>query len=239
MNYKVWKNIFLLPTIKIRKIQIKDRPISANYKWIYLYSEQESHYFIKFLFSLEYFKVKNFWSFSNIFLNTTDERKVSGRYYKSKKQQVLNNRNKTSFKEQLSLLCRRHIDFNGTVNEIYGTFLRTMTDIYDANFLIGEYILKDKDIKFTWISKRLEKFSKKKQKLYIKFLKTKTLEDEFKYKNYKSLFEKLRKKGKIAYYSKLLHKYRTDSERMWQVMKEITGKQKTQSNLLPREIKVK
>ena len=114
-----------------------------------------------------------------------------------------------------------------------------MTDIYDANFLIGEYILKDKDIKFTWISKRLEKFSKKKQKLYIKFLKTKTLEDEFKYKNYKSLFEKLRKKGKIAYYSKLLHKYRTDSERMWQVMKEITSKQKTQSNLLPREIKVK
>ena len=142
-------------------------------------------------------------------------------------------------KKKLSLLHWRHIDFNGTVNEIYGTFLRTMTDIYDANFLIGEYILKDKDIKFTWISKRLEKFSKKKQKLYIKFLKTKTLEDEFKYKNYKSLFEKLRKKGKIAYYSKLLHKYRTDSERMWQVMKEITGKQKTQSNLLPREIKVK
>ena len=71
-----------------------------------------------------------------------------------------------------------------------------MTDIYDANFLIGEYILKDKDIKFTWISKRLEKFSKKKQKLYIKFLKTKTLEDEFKYKNCKSIFEKLRKKLK-------------------------------------------
>ena len=32
-----------------------------------------------------------------------------------------------------------------------------------------------------------------KQKLYIKFLKTKTLEDEFKYKTYKSLFEKLKK----------------------------------------------
>ena len=143
-----------------------------------------------------------------------------------------------SFKEQLSLLHWRHIGFDGTVNEIYDTFLKTLTDIYDANFPIREYILKDKDIKSPWISKGLKKSSKTKQRLYIKFLKTKTLEDESKYKNYKSLFEKLRKKAKIAYYSKLLHKYKTDSKWTWQVMKEITGKQKTKSNLLPREIKV-
>ena len=117
-------------------------------------------------------------------------------------------------------------------------FLRTLTDIYDANFPIWEYILKDKDIKSSWISKGLKKSSKKKQRLYIKFLKTKTPEDEFNYKTYKSLFEKLRKKAKITYYSKLLHKYKTDSKRTWQVMKEITGKQKTKSNLLPQEIKV-
>ena len=36
----------------------------------------------------------------------------------------------------------------------------------------------------------------------------------------------------------MLHKYKTDSKRTWQVMKEITGKQKTKSTLLPREIKV-
>ena len=36
----------------------------------------------------------------------------------------------------------------------------------------------------------------------------------------------------------MLHKYKTDSKRTWQVMKEITGKQKTKSNLLPQEIKV-
>ena len=97
------------------------------------------------------------------------------------------------------------------MNEIYDTFLKTLTDIYDANFPIREYILKDKDIKSPWITKGLKKSSKKKQKLYIKFLKTKTLEDEFKYKTYKSLFEKLRKKAKITYYSKLLHKHKTDS----------------------------
>ena len=35
----------------------------------------------------------------------------------------------------------------------------------------------------------------------------------------------------------MLHKYKTDSKRTWQVMKEITGKQKAKSNLLPQEIK--
>ena len=35
----------------------------------------------------------------------------------------------------------------------------------------------------------------------------------------------------------MLLKYKTDSERTWQVMKEISGKQKTRPNLFPREIK--
>ena len=70
-----------------------------------------------------------------------------------------------------------------------------LTDIYDVNFPIREYILKDIDIKSPWISKGLKKPSEKKQELYIKFLKTKTLESERKYKTYKSLFEKLKQKS--------------------------------------------
>ena len=99
------------------------------------------------------------------------------------------------------------------MNEIYDTFLKKLIDIYDVNFPIREYILKDKNIKSPWISKGLKRSLKTKQRLYIKFLKTKTVEDESKYKDYKSLFEKLRKKVKIAYYSILLHKYKTDSKR--------------------------
>ena len=86
-----------------------------------------------------------------------------------KKKRVFSKRNITTFKEQLSLLHWRHIGFNGTVNEIYDTFLKTLTDIYDANFPIREYILKDKDIKSPWISKGLKISSKTKQRLDIKF----------------------------------------------------------------------
>ena len=123
------------------------------------------------------------------------------------------------------------------MNEIYDTFLKTLTDIYNVNFPIREYILKNKDIKSPWICKGLKNSSKTTQRLYIKFIKTKTLEDESKYKNYKSFFEKLRKKAKIAYYSKFLRKYKTDFNRTWQVMKEITDKKKTKSNLLPEKLK--
>ena len=101
--------------------------------------------------------------------------------------------------------------------------LKTLSDIYDATFPMHKYILKDKNIKSPWINKGLNKSSITKQRLYLKFLKTKTLEDESKYKNYKSLFKKQRKKDERANFSKLVHKYKTDSKRTWQVMKDITG----------------
>ena len=77
------------------------------------------------------------------------------------------------------LLCAtiqpKHIDFNGTVNEICKTFLKTLIDIYDTNFPTREHILNDKDIKSPWISKGLKISSKTKQRLYTNFLKSKTL----------------------------------------------------------------
>ena len=50
----------------------------------------------------------------------------------------------------------------------------------------------------------MKKLSKEKQKLYIKFLKDKSIQNEQIYKNFKYLFEKLRKKAKQIYYQSLL-----------------------------------
>ena len=52
------------------------------------------------------------------------------------------------------------------------------------------------------MTKGLQKFSQRKQKLYDKFLKFKTNENEKKYEAYKSLFEILNKKSKKPYYSR-------------------------------------
>ena len=46
-----------------------------------------------------------------------------------------------------------------------------------------------------------------------------------------------KKKKKKNYYASLLNKYKYDTKRTWEVMKEITGKQKTKSSSLPKSIK--
>ena len=52
------------------------------------------------------------------------------------------------------------------------------------------------------------KSSKQKEKLYNKFLKSRTKENEVIYKAYKNLFEVIRKKSERTYYSKLFVKYK-------------------------------
>ena len=87
----------------------------------------------------------------------------------------------------------------------------------------------------------MRKSSKQKQKLYIKFLKSKNPEDEFIYKNYKNLFyenyknlfEKLRKQSKQNHYSNLLEKHKANAKQRWQILKEITGKVQRKNQSLP------
>ena len=64
--------------------------------------------------------------------------------------------------------------------------------------------------------------SKQKWKLYIKFLKSKNPEDEFIYKNYKNLFENLRKKYKQNIYSnqKKTKKTQNDDGKSWKKSQE-------------------
>ena len=154
------------------------------------------------------------------------------------KKRVFNEKNISDFREQLSLLHWQHIDFNQNANKIYENFIQTFFDVYDANFPIKEITLNKKQVRSPWISRGLKKSSKTKQKLYINYLKNKSLETELRYKEYKYLFEKLRKKSKKSYYSNLLKKYANDSKRTWQVMKELSGKVKSKSISLPKSIKV-
>ena len=122
-------------------------------------------------------------------------------------------------------------------NILYDSFLKVFCKTYDMYFPIKESITKLKDLKSPWISKGLKKSSKIKQKLYIKYLKNKTLNSELEYKTYKNLFEKLKRKAKTNYYQQKLQQNINDPKKTWEIMKEITGKAKTASNSLPKMIK--
>ena len=98
--------------------------------------------------------------------------------------------------------------------------------------------IKAKTIQNPWITKGITKSSKKKQKLYERFLKKCTPENVQKYKNYKNLFETIKKKAKKIYYSNKLLKCSGDIKKTSNLMKDIKGKSKIKSTNLPRELTI-
>ena len=87
------------------------------------------------------------------------------------------------------------------------------------------------------MTKGLLKSSKRKQKLYEKFLKKRTSRNESIYKAYKSLFESLKKKSKKIYYTRRLENYQNDIKKSWDVIKEIiVGAKSTKVNFPKRMI---
>jgi len=113
------------------------------------------------------------------------------------------------------------------VNSAYELFLKLFSKQYNKAFPQVEKIIKLKTALSPWMTTGLLKSSKKKQKLYEKFLKHKTYKNEVKYKNYKNKFEKIKKQSKKLYYSRLVQNADGDAKQTWKIMKEIIGKSKS------------
>ena len=96
-------------------------------------------------------------------------------------------------------------------------------------------ILTKKNLIRRWITTRIMKSSKQKQKLYNKFPKSRTKENEVTYKAYKNLFEAIRKNSKRTYYSELLKNIKNDIKNTWKFIKEITSNTKNKRKDLPEK----
>ena len=100
------------------------------------------------------------------------------------------------FKHELSQIEWNNIKTLDNPNIAYKSFFDIFFKTYDKYFPKVRIKIKAKTIQNPWITKGITKFSKKKQKLYKRFLKKRTPEDEQKYKNYKDIFETIKKKAK-------------------------------------------
>ena len=123
-------------------------------------------------------------------------------------------------------------------NKAYKYFLNIFIDIYNKSFLKSEVKVKFKSDQSPWITKGIAKSSKKKQRLYEKFLKNRTPKNEETYKTYKNLFETIKRRSKKKFYSEKLQKFKGDIKKTWSAMKEILGKCTTKSSPLPPKISV-
>ena len=138
-------------------------------------------------------------------LNGTENKKT---IYK----RTINTETKENFKNILERQDWGYIKNIDNPNEAYSKFLYDFSLLYEEAYPKQEIKIKQKNLISPWITKGLIKSSKQKQRLYIKFLKSRTKENETNYKTYKNLFEILKKKSKKNYYSELLAKYKNDAK---------------------------
>ena len=120
----------------------------------------------------------------------------------------------------------KHLYSLTDTNLAYEYFLRTFKGLYNHAFPIKEVSLKLKTVFNPWMTKELHKSSKRKQKLHDEFLKSKTNENEKKYKAYKSLFEVFKEKSKKLYYLRKLDSCKQNMKKMWDTIKKVIGKPK-------------
>lgn len=118
----------------------------------------------------------------------------------------------------------------------YEAFLKTFLLTFNESFPERQVKIKRKTLLSPWITKGIARSSKRKQRLYNKFLKNRTAENLAIYKNYKNLFESVKLKSKRNYDRDKLNQYKGNIQKTWNVIKEVIGKRKLCSSKLPSKI---
>ena len=115
-----------------------------------------------------------------------------------------------------------HLSTNA--NDAYSIFNHIFCKMYNEAFPKIKVFENQKSLKPPWMTRGLMLSSKRKQRLYEKFLKRRTYHNEQKYKNFKSYFEKTKENSKKLYYQRLLSKHKSDARKTWNVIKNVIGK---------------
>ena len=120
------------------------------------------------------------------------------------------------------------------INSSNAAFLIKIPSLYDKSF--EKSAVTSKTLKSHRMTKEILKSSKTRQRLYDKFSKSRTYEDEINYKNYFKLFESIQQRAKLRYYSKMILHYKDNIQKNFINMKEVNGKSKFVINSLPKHL---
>ena len=120
----------------------------------------------------------------------------------------------------------------------YDYFIRIFTTAYDIFFPKCKLNQRTSKGQSPWITKGLLKSSKKKQRLYEKFLKQRTTKNEERYKKYKNMFNSLKLKAKKAYYSEKIAKSSQNNKQQWNVINKLMGKTQFKNTNLPQRMNI-
>ena len=123
---------------------------------------------------------------------------------------ILNTKSIELFKQKLYETSWDEMEMFQNPDQAYKTFLTKFSDLYNIYFPTKIIKVKNKDLNSPWITKGIKKSSKRKQRLYEKFLKNRIEKHELAYKTYKRLFESIKKHSKKLHFSNLILKYKNN-----------------------------
>ena len=123
------------------------------------------------------------------------------------------------FKNILSSVVWNGVLGKTITNESYDQFIKMFSFIYDDCFPKKVIQIKIKNLLSPWITKSIKKSSKRKQKLYEKWLKKKSPKNENEYKDYEQLFVKIKKDFQKKYFQEKLGKTKVYENRLPKKMK--------------------
>ena len=115
---------------------------------------------------------------------------------------------RVSFKQKFYETSWDDIEASKNPNEAYKSFLNKIFDFNYTYFPKKQVKLKNRDLQSLWITNGIKKTSKRKQRLYEKFLKNRNEKNELECKTYKKLFESIKKRSKKLHFSNLILKHK-------------------------------
>ena len=148
-------------------------------------------------------------------------------------------------KEAINAFCKAlenknwdEIYENNDTNESFDTFLNYFTKSYNEHCPIKKVKISNKKKYKPWFTNGLQNACKKKNNLYARFLKTKSKEDEIKYKNYKNKLTRILRNCEKDHFDKLLIEQKNNIKGTWNILNIIIGKKKS-TNCYPENFKYK
>ena len=130
------------------------------------------------------------------------------------------------------------IKITDSVNHSYNRFLQIFLSLYNECFPKTKIKLKSQKHFRPWITLGIRKSSKRKQKLYEKFLKTRNAKKATEHNAYKNMFEIIKYKSKRNYHSQKILEYKNNAKR-WNIMKEVLDKTNKPGSRLPTKLVIK
>ena len=134
---------------------------------------------------------------------------------------IMSEKNINLFTRDIVILTNS-LDFKDdkNANDMWSAFTQNVTASYEKCFplvKVSRKKFKDKE----WITQDIKKSCKEKERLYKKFMKTKSSVDENNYKNYKNNLNKIIKSAKSKYMSNLISDD-PSNKKLWSEMNKLT-----------------